>query len=1257
MVHLKSCDRRRNLGKVAAAVGGMLALTTAAFGQVFHASAPDIYPTASVKPEDFTEADFDGDGVLDLAIGNTYHATLPEDGNLTVYLGNAHGAFGAPSYIETGIRPEGVTSADFDGDGAIDIATANLGDSTVTLLFGLGDGTFTTDGFVLPDTARHINSADFNEDGAVDLVTAGYDAGAVSVWTGAGDGTFVHGETYAAGAGTETVTLANANGDSHVDLFVTNDATNDVVILHGVGDGTFLDVASVPMGSRPRYTHAVDLDGDGLDDFLTSNWDDDNVYVVRNNGGASYTRVDTLSAAGGKRAIYPNVGDLNNDGFPDVTVSFFKSDFVAIFPGLGGFSFGVPQIMATGDSPYTTGIRDYDADGLTDLLVVNVNAPNMHLYFGQPAGSVAPAIVSATATPPVITDTETSFLEVVASDADGGPSTLTYFWHVPAGAGAVDDPTLATPLYFAPDVVGGQTFTLTVDVTDGESVVSEDVIVHVDDADAPQLVLAEDFEDGDLSGWTAVDEGTNNGPSDWVAEGGDLLQNSNISSSSSELARQGTYLRCEAGNAWTDYRASVRMSTGDNDTMGFMVRIQDAENFYRFSWDRQRSVRRLVRCSGGVFTLLAEDSVQYERHQVYHVEVTVEGTSLEVRVDGALVFAVNDSAVNGGTIGLHTWSCRPTSFDDVFVEDLGFGNAAPSIAQLTATPTTLTDGETSFLEVVATDGDLPLDETLSYSWSVLDGAGTFDDAGSSTATFFPADVTSTQVVLVRVSVSDGTDATTQTLSLVVSDADAQDALLAADFNQGSLAGWSVVNEAGGSSDWSIVGGELLQHTNLAGGDSAGSSLPKPGTYLRYDAGTFWENYRVRVALSTADNDALGVLFRLQDANNFYRFSWDRQRNYRRLVKCSGGQFSLLAEDSVVYNRDQTYQVELTADGATLELRIDGAAIFSVTDVSIPAGTVALYTWGCRPSYFDDVTVTDLGSGGGLSDPTQQAPQITSVTAAPASLLETTTSQLTVVASDADNQPGALTYSWSVPAGAGSVDDPTSATPTYLPSNVSGTQSFELSVTVSDGQDAVSETVTVTVIDAAVPTTELLRADFSSADLSGWTVVDQGTARGPSMWSVDSGELVQSTNIYSASTDLAELSHLGTHLKYNAGASWGDYRLSLSLRTSDDDSMGFLFRVEDSDHYYRFSWDRQRQHRRIVKCDGGVFTVLAEDSVPFNRDQAYQVELTAQGASLELRVDGAVVFAVSDATHTSGTVALYTWNCRPVRFDNVVVEEL
>jgi len=162
------------------------------------------------------------------------------------------------------------------------------------------------------------------------------------------------------------------------------------------------------------------------------------------------------------------------------------------------------------------------------------------------------------------------------------------------------------------------------------------------------------------------------------------------------------------------------------------------------------------------------------------------------------------------------------------------------------------------------------------------------------------------------------------------------------------------------SAWSAATGTMIQNSNILSFPSGASVLPKPGTYAQSDAGAAWTDYVFSTTIRSNDDDALGVMFRLQDSSNYYRFSWDQQRPSRRLVKQLGGSFTLLAEDPVPYVSGQVYNLEITVDGATIEVRIDGVLILSAIDGDLASGTIALYSWGNQGSEFDNILVEPVG---------------------------------------------------------------------------------------------------------------------------------------------------------------------------------------------------------------------------------------------------------------------------------------------------------
>jgi hypothetical protein len=110
--------------------------------------------------------DFNGDGKLDLAVVDGYENTL------TILLGNGDGTFTISTTYPTGLNPDAIVAVDFNNDGKLDLAIANSGDSTVDIYLGSGNGTFTKSAgspYPAGGTPYAITSADFNGDGKLDL--------------------------------------------------------------------------------------------------------------------------------------------------------------------------------------------------------------------------------------------------------------------------------------------------------------------------------------------------------------------------------------------------------------------------------------------------------------------------------------------------------------------------------------------------------------------------------------------------------------------------------------------------------------------------------------------------------------------------------------------------------------------------------------------------------------------------------------------------------------------------------------------------------------------------------------------------------------------------------------------------------------------------------------------------------------------------------------------------------------------------------
>jgi hypothetical protein len=136
-----------------------------------------------------------------------------------------------------------VTTADFYGDGHLDLAVTNQGDDTVSVLRGHRDGTFSPAvNYAVGPAPTGIIAADVNGDGHPDLVTANFGfcgGGGMSILVNNGDGTFGAPITYTSIPNAHAVYAGDFDQDGRLDLVAVSQSQNVAAVLRGNGDGTF----------------------------------------------------------------------------------------------------------------------------------------------------------------------------------------------------------------------------------------------------------------------------------------------------------------------------------------------------------------------------------------------------------------------------------------------------------------------------------------------------------------------------------------------------------------------------------------------------------------------------------------------------------------------------------------------------------------------------------------------------------------------------------------------------------------------------------------------------------------------------------------------------------------------------------------------------------------------------------------------------------------------------------------------------------
>lgn len=304
--------------------------------------------------------------------------------------------FNPGAQVATGDEPGEIVVTDFNQDGKLDVATADLGVSSLTVLQGNGDGTFASRPRpALTAPARDLIVADLNNDGKRDIVATTHEfPRVVEPLLGNGDGTFTAAPTYAE-AGLFELTDGDFDGDGNRDLAVTLTAgsSNFVRPLQGAGDGTFTAKsvfnAFTSMNITERLIGAR-VDADAHDDLIL-----DGGYGVRlSNGDFTFT----LAPESRPRRPEFRVADVTGDGVVDIVglstptgQTTARTLSTEAGSGSGAFTPIGDALPVEVRGPIT--VADLTADGVPDVVAPSSTGSQAVIFRGQTSGTFVPLLV------------------------------------------------------------------------------------------------------------------------------------------------------------------------------------------------------------------------------------------------------------------------------------------------------------------------------------------------------------------------------------------------------------------------------------------------------------------------------------------------------------------------------------------------------------------------------------------------------------------------------------------------------------------------------------------------------------------------------------------------------------------------------------------------------------------------------------------------------------------------------------------------
>ena len=354
---------------------------------------PPVSFNATNHAEKIAAADVNGDGILDVVVGET--VDIGPAATLAVMINTGNGNFAAPVIYDA--APGGrfgstaVALADLDNDGDVDLiggglySNGSIDNGAVTIRRNNGTGTFGSAEIILftnpnfVSNPKEITTGFINGDGFPDIVAAVPSGRAIEgfvVVNSNGSGGFNTPVYYEASQQTFDVAIVDLDNDGDSDVITLANSSAAVTVHENLGDGSFPVLTRYEVASLSDAVESADIDNDGdIDIVVNGEFDvasnDPLLKILKNNGNGTFAPAIDYTPA--RNFADMKLRDINGDGFVDLIFApdgnFPPYHFgTALNNGNGTFApTVVTNVFSCGEG--TIDAADLDHDGDLDIVL------------------------------------------------------------------------------------------------------------------------------------------------------------------------------------------------------------------------------------------------------------------------------------------------------------------------------------------------------------------------------------------------------------------------------------------------------------------------------------------------------------------------------------------------------------------------------------------------------------------------------------------------------------------------------------------------------------------------------------------------------------------------------------------------------------------------------------------------------------------------------------------------------------------------